>query len=177
MKSVLVLMSTYNGEKYLREQLDSIFYQKNVEVKVLVRDDGSKDGTINILDEYSKYNHLFYIKSENINWMHSFWVLVNMANGFDYYAFSDQDDIWDEDKLFRAVLKLEKYGNTPVIYCANQRIVDKDMNILTHTEDTVDISNFTILDFLVHGNVFRGCTEVWNIALQQYVLTKNKRYR
>ena len=51
MKSVLVLMSTYNGEKYLREQLDSIFKQIDVDVRVLVRDNGSRDSTVKILEE------------------------------------------------------------------------------------------------------------------------------
>lgn len=52
MRNILVLMSTYNGEKYLKEQIDSILAQKNVEVTIRVRDDGSTDGTIRILEEY-----------------------------------------------------------------------------------------------------------------------------
>lgn len=175
MKSVLVLMSTYNGEKYLREQLDSIFKQIDVDVRVLVRDDGSRDSTVKILEEYHQNKNLEYIKGENINWMHSFWFLVNMANDCDFYAFSDQDDIWDNDKLKKAVAKLEKLGNIPAIYCANQRIVDKNMRMLSYTEDKVDITNFTHLELLIHGNVFRGCTEVWNHSLQQYILLKNIR--
>ena len=51
MRNILVLMSTYNGEKYLKEQIDSILAQKNVEVTIRVRDDGSTDGTIRILEE------------------------------------------------------------------------------------------------------------------------------
>ena len=54
MKKVLVIMATYNGEKFLSEQLDSILQQKNVQVDILVRDDGSKDGTKKILGEYKK---------------------------------------------------------------------------------------------------------------------------
>lgn len=172
MKTVLVLMSTYNGEKYLREQLDSIYRQIDVDVRVLVRDDGSKDRTLEILEHYRKDKNLMYIRGENINWMHSFWTLVNMANDCDYYAFSDQDDIWDENKLKMAVTQIEKYGRIPVVYCADQRIVDKNMKVLAHSEDKVDISNYTFLDLLVHGNVFRGCTEVWNDSLQQYILSK-----
>lgn len=173
MKTVLVLMSTYNGEKYLREQLDSIFKQIDVNVRVLVRDDGSKDSTVKILEEYHQNKNLNYIKGKNINWMHSFWSLVNMADNCDFYAFSDQDDIWDNDKLKKAIEKLEQLGNIPAIYCANQRIVDKNMCKLSYTENKVDITNFTLLELLVHGNVFRGCTEVWNHLLQQYILLKN----
>lgn len=54
MNSVLVLMSTYNGEKYLQEQLNSLYNQQGVEVKILVRDDGSSDNTLKILEENSK---------------------------------------------------------------------------------------------------------------------------
>ena len=54
MKSVLILMSTYNGEKYLKTQIDSLLAQKNVNVSIVVRDDGSTDGTVSILNEYKK---------------------------------------------------------------------------------------------------------------------------
>lgn len=173
MVKVLILMSTYNGEKYLSEQIASIFNQKDVNVKVLVRDDGSSDKTLLLLEKYKKTNQLDYISGQNINWMHSFWTLVNMARDADYYAFSDQDDIWDEDKLIRAIRMLSKYPDTPAIYCADQRIVDEKLVVQKRTEDKVDISNFTPQDFLVWGNLFRGCTEVWNNQLQEYVLSKH----
>lgn len=53
-KTVCVLLSTYNGEKYLREQLDSLLWQENIGLKIFVRDDGSKDSTLQILEEYGK---------------------------------------------------------------------------------------------------------------------------
>ena len=59
-RHVLVLMSTYNGEKYLREQIDSILTQQDVDVDLLVRDDGSKDDTLKILDEYQSNGKLTY---------------------------------------------------------------------------------------------------------------------
>ena len=61
---VMVLMSTYNGERFLREQLDSILNQKSVEVYLLIRDDGSKDRTCQIISEYAS-------KYQNIEWEHS----------------------------------------------------------------------------------------------------------
>ena len=103
MVTVLVLMSTYNGEAYLTEQVESILKQADVNVKLLVRDDGSTDNTLRILNKYATEEKLDYITGKNINWMHSFWTLVNMAHGADYYAFADQDDIWFPDKLARAV--------------------------------------------------------------------------
>lgn len=85
---------------------------------------------------------LDYITGKNINWMHSFWTLVNMAHGADYYAFADQDDIWFPDKLARAVSVLEKYGETPAIYSAQQSIVDDNLNVLHLNEQKVDCTNF-----------------------------------
>lgn len=69
---ILVLMATYNGGKYLREQLDSVFLQKNVDITVLVRDDGSIDNTCAILDEYSKRYNLIWYSGQHLN----------VANGF-----------------------------------------------------------------------------------------------
>lgn len=173
MVTVLVLMSTYNGEAYLTEQVESILKQADVNVKLLVRDDGSTDNTLRILNKYAAEEKLDYITGKNINWMHSFWTLVNMAHGADYYAFADQDDIWFPDKLARAVSVLEKYGETPAIYSAQQSIVDDNLNVLHLNEQKVDCTNFLKQDYLVWGNLFRGCTEVWNNALQSYVLSKH----
>ena len=173
MVTVLVLMSTYNGEAYLTEQVESILKQADVNVKLLVRDDGSTDNTLRILNKYATEEKLDYITGKNINWMHSFWTLVNMAHGADYYAFADQDDIWFPDKLARAVSVLEKYGETPAIYSAQQSIVDDNLNVLHLNEQKVDCTNFLKQDYLVWGNLFRVCTEVWNNALQNYVLSKH----
>lgn len=173
MKNILVLMSTYNGEKYLAQQVDSIIGQEGVQVRLLVRDDGSTDGTLEILEQYAEKGKLSYIQGQNVNWMHSFWKLVNMAHDADFYAFADQDDIWFPDKLARAVSALEKFGNEPAIYSAQQSIVDDNLNVLHLNEQKVDCTNFLKQDYLVWGNLFRGCTEVWNNALQEYVLSKH----
>ena len=172
MDKVLVLLSTYNGEKYLREQLDSIFNQEGVDVSVLARDDGSSDDTIAILEDYATKYNLKIIEGNNINWMHSFWKLVNTASNHDYYAFSDQDDIWDKDKLKKAINMLSLYKNVPAIYCANQRLVNEKLQTIPTHEDKVNINEFKAQDLLVWGNLFRGCTEVWNNKLQEYVLNK-----
>ena len=77
---VLVLMSTYNGERFLKEQIDSILSQEGVEVRLLVRDDGSKDHTCEILEEYaSKYQNVEWKAGENVGFVKSFSALVKMA--------------------------------------------------------------------------------------------------
>ena len=95
MKKVQVLLSTYNGEKYLKEQLDSIIAQKGVDVHILARDDGSKDDTIKILEGYENID---IIKGSNIGVCKSFFELINKSGEYDYYSFADQDDVWDCDR-------------------------------------------------------------------------------
>ena len=93
--SVAVIMSTYNGEKYLAEQIDSILAQKDVHVELFIRDDASQDSTREIISDYvNKYDnvHADY-GTNNIGWIRSFIYALGTAPEFDYYALSDQDDV------------------------------------------------------------------------------------
>src|SRR5690606_22970708 len=113
MNSVLVLMSTYNGEANLIEQLDSIRKQDDVLISLLVRDDGSVDNTKSIINDYKRSYSDFDVElicGENVGFARSFTSLVSHAHEiaqkgliFDYYAFADQDDVWLSSKLSRAV--------------------------------------------------------------------------
>ena len=133
MKKVLILLSTYNGEKYLREQLDSIIRQKDVKVTLLVRDDGSKDSTRKILGEYmQKYPSMFIIeKGENVGCrMSFFWLIKKAADNypdFDYYAFADQDDVWLEDKMISGVNALDEIDNPYKVYYCSYQMVDENL--------------------------------------------------
>ena len=160
MKKVLVLLSTYNGEKYLREQLDSVLSQEGVDVSLLIRDDGSKDGTLNILKEYSVKDNVNYYEGVNCGPSESFHDLMRHAKGYDYYAFCDQDDVWNNDKLITAVRLLEeKKQDLPLLYCSNLNVVDEHLNYcrLCHSEK-YDLSNkyLGLVDFFAVG-----CTEVF----------------
>lgn len=101
---VLILLSAYNGEKYLREQLDSLFaLEGGFEITVRVRDDGSSDGTKEILADYAKARGVEVIEGENVGYNKSFFALLDGAeDGYDYYALCDQDDVWLSGKLERA---------------------------------------------------------------------------
>ena len=95
---VLVLMSTYNGAIFLKEQLDSILNQEDVNVELLIRDDGSTDSTKFILKEYENYPNCTIVYGNNIGASNSFlWLLENCGKS-DYYSFSDQDDIWINER-------------------------------------------------------------------------------
>lgn len=109
---VAILLSTYNGEKYLREQLDSIMVQTYKNFILYIRDDGSNDNTIFIIKEYEKkYKHKIQIIDEaqhvNLGYKGSFWKLLRKVSEASYYAFCDQDDIWLPEKIEKGILALQ----------------------------------------------------------------------
>ena len=128
---ITILLSTYNGAKYLREQIDSILAQDNIkDIKILARDDDSNDGTQEILEEYAKNNKNFsWYQGENVRPARSFWELLQKADDSDYYAFADQDDVWDHDKVRIAVEKIQTLDQSkPVLYIGDVRTVDGELN-------------------------------------------------
>lgn len=166
MEKVVILLSSYNGEKYISEQLDSLINQEGVEVQILVRDDGSNDRTLDILKTYSKSEKLSFYTGGNLKPARSFLQLLKDAPEANYYAFCDQDDYWMTDKLKIAVESMKQYGkNEPILYCGRPRIVDKELKPLE------DFSNRAIP---LHPSTFEsrlvvrnspGCTFVMNRCL------------
>ncbi len=130
MKRVNVLMSTYNGQDYIKEQIESILNQTYHNIKLYVRDDGSTDCTIDILQCYEQQNKIVFIKGNNVGYGASFMQLLLEAEDSDYWAFSDQDDVWDREKIERAVMQLEKMDqDMPAMYCHNYYITDQKLQI------------------------------------------------
>ena len=119
MKKVNILLSTYNGQDYLEEQLRSLLEQRGVEIDILVRDDGSTDGTRDILDQWQEKGLLTWYGGENLGWAMSFIHLLVHSHEADYYAFCDQDDIWMPDKLLAATELLDSKDSQPALYCSN----------------------------------------------------------
>lgn len=125
-----MLISTYNGEKYIKEQIDSVLNQTYSDVCIYVRDDGSCDSTIDILTEYEKNDQIILIKGNNIGYGQSFLQLLQYAEDGDYWAFCDQDDIWFGDKLEKAVARLEKLNQKePNMYVHDFFVTDETLNI------------------------------------------------
>ena len=136
MKRIQILLSTYNGEKYLREQLDSYVNLNNFsEIKVLIRDDGSKDGTVEILKEYEEKYGFELILGENIGLADSMFELMKCCDmECEYFSFSDQDDVWLPHKLERAVQALDKENNNiPLLYSSCSSLTDSELNIFGQT--------------------------------------------
>ena len=169
---VLVLMSTYNGELYLRKQLESILHQDKVRVSLLVRDDGSTDHTCQILKEYGdRYPNMEWETSGNVGFVRSFSILAEKALSFaepiDLYAFSDQDDIWMPNKLKTACRYLEDFDQrTPLLFSSNSLFVDDNMSVMgTFHKET---PHYTKQNVMIYPTE-QGCSMVFNrSALQLY---------
>ncbi len=160
--SVSVVLATYNGEKYLREQLDSLLRQKGVSVKIFVRDDGSTDNTHNILNEYQNEGLLSWYTGKHLNVQKGYLELLKNAPKSDYYAFCDQDDVWDDDKLLFAVTELDEMPvDKPAMYYCGQRLVDENLKLISVHKIASDRSAHA--NFLI-SNV-AGCTAVFNQQL------------
>lgn len=162
MKLVTVLMSTYNGEEYINTQIESLVSQRDVDIKILVRDDGSTDNTISILKEWQSKGVLEFYSGSNIRPAKSFMELVYNAPESNYYAFCDQDDVWEEDKLINAVNMLsEKDNNKPSLYFSRAKLVDKNLNYLGYSDSNPAYS----LPGILLGSHAIGCTMVFNRQL------------
>ena len=174
MKSVLILLSTYNGSKYLKEQINSILLQQDVKCSLLVRDDGSHDGTVKLLHdiELDYKNRIKIIEGENEGVYNSFSALVKYASQecpqYDYYAFSDQDDIWLPDKIKSAVNMLSPLSKSkPLVYCSNSTMINKDgkkiKNLWREHEPVLNKNRILFVNYA------QGCTMVFNkLALDMY---------
>lgn len=172
MKNITVLLSSYNGETYLEEQLESIVAQKDVSTSILVRDDGSSDRTCDILEQWQQKANLRWYRGENIGPARSFMELLHHAEDSCYYAFSDQDDYWLSDKLKVAVDKLESYETRPALYFCQTELVDKNLN---RVGSVIIHPRLTFGESLVYQFI-GGCTMVMNRALRDMVLKYEPQY-
>ena len=165
---ITILLSTYNGVKYLEAQLDSLYNQVNInDIDILVRDDGSSDGTQEILNRYQKEHKNFsWYQGENLKSTKSFWDLLTRASGSDFYAFCDQDDVWDSDKVKIALdaIKDEDQSN-PLMYMSDVRVVDQDLNLIRNEMVAKNIP----IDYpkSLMNNICPGCTYLFNEAARK----------
>lgn len=157
---ICVMMSTYNGEKYLKEQLDSILNQECVDVNLLIRDDGSSDNTIEIIESYQiEYPNITLIKEKNEGVIASFMDVLFVAPECSYYAFADQDDVWDKDKLICGIRSIIKANKDKCLYFCKKRIVDDRLRCMKQSDVYV---RDTSLGCALLNSVAAGCTMVFD---------------
>lgn len=176
-KSVAILLATYNSEKFIREQLDSLLNQSYGSITVTVSDDSSTDDTVSIIDEYSK-------KLGNITRIQSpaplrsaqanFWFLLKNAPEADLYAFCDHDDVWLPDKIKKTVQALADIDDaTPALAHSDLFVVDGTLNVLSRSLFATQrlTKRPSLEEALIQNNV-TGCTTIINGALRTLALKK-----
>ncbi len=166
-KQVQILLSTYNGQRFLREQLESYLrLDGSSEVKVLVRDDGSTDGTLDILQEYEEKYGFQVIAGENLGVNRSFFELLeNRDKSCAYFALSDQDDVWLSSKLQLACRELAQVDpHTPALFGSCSTVVTQDLVPIGSTLAPAAYPDF--FNAMVQ-NIIPGHTQVMNNALAQ----------
>ncbi len=167
MKKIQILLSTYNGEKYLEQQLESYIALDNFQdVGVIIRDDGSHDGTCEILRRYSEKHGFTVIYGDNIGLNKSLHELIKHRDReYEYFAFSDQDDFWLPEKLSRAVNMLDgARDGAPTLYAALSYITDDNLEKKGVTlNPTKEISFYNSMV----QNVCIGHTQVFDNAMAE----------
>lgn len=185
---ITVLVAAFQGERYLEEQLDSILNQTLEDIKVIISDDGSTDGTWELTRRYvSQYpgrvRCLRHIKKENPASGHGginpaaanfFWLLSQAED--DYILLSDQDDVWRRDKVQRLLYHMKKAekkwgADTPILLYSDARVVDRDLNPIARSflkYQHIDSKRTSLGEILVE-NPATGGAMMFNAALLSYV--------
>ncbi|MDE1163312.1 MAG: glycosyltransferase family 2 protein [Acidobacteriaceae bacterium] len=178
---IQVLLATYNGARFLREQIDSVLAQSYPAVELLLRDDGSRDGTQAILEEYAA-NHPGRIRvlpnDGSTGHAKTNFLRLLQASTAPYVAFCDQDDEWLPNKLELEMaamrgLEAEHGTQTPLLVFTDLRVVDEHLKTIAESfwkhqllaEETIDH-----FERILAQNVVTGCTELMNDALRSLVL-------
>jgi glycosyltransferase involved in cell wall biosynthesis len=127
--SVAVLLSAFNGEKFIAQQIDSILAQSFEHLQIIVRDDGSTDATLDVLKIYRKNPRVSIVEGKNLGAAKGFLSLLSLTDNCDFYAFADQDDVWCIDKIEKGVASLLQVSNeeVPALYCSNVAVVDEHL--------------------------------------------------
>ncbi len=170
-----ILLATYNGEKFIRTQIDSVINQTYTNWKLIVRDDGSTDNTVEIIKKYVKHypNKIKLIEDtdRNLGPSNNFSRLLASSTA-EYIMFCDQDDLWKENKVeitLKRMLEVEKKLNQPILVHTDLEIVDRELN--TISDSMFDFQNLnkhyvSINQLLVQNNV-TGCTVMINKKLKE----------
>jgi glycosyltransferase involved in cell wall biosynthesis len=175
-KSIAVIVGYYNGEMYFEEQLQSILSQTTTSLKVFISDDSSH-AKLNLdkfnLSELDKKRVNYNVRQENVGFSRNFLIALNeVSDDFDFFAFSDQDDIWPADKLRRATDILEKFpSNKPALYAARTSITDQSGQINLGISPTFSKPP-TFANALVQ-NIGGGNTMVFNKAARDLIVASS----
>jgi len=179
---VCVVLAVYNGQHFIEQQLDSICSQKYQDWDLFIRDDASRDASLSIVENFAKKNsHVDIIEDleGNLGAKKSFVSLLEskQLESYSYVAFSDQDDVWMQDKLLRQLEEMYKlegaFPNTPLLVYSDMEVVDASLDMISssfmdyqgiHHEDK------QALQVLLTQNFSTGCTMLVNRKLLDIAL-------
>lgn len=173
-KQVDIILPVYNGEKYIKDQIDSILAQSYTHWRLIIRDDGSTDETVSIVRDYcNRYSQkviLLEDDKKNLGVVNNVFEILKHANA-DYYMFCDQDDIWIREKievLVKYIQRAERSNReTPILVHTDATVVDKDLRVLNKSFS--DLAGFNRencnLSNLLQFNIVQGATAIFNQRL------------
>lgn len=174
---VHIMMATYNGERYIAEQIESILEQTYTEWKLFIRDDGSRDGTIKIVQDYiNKYPmKIFMIESKIVyhDAKSNFAALYEKVPAADYYAFCDQDDIWEQNKLKECIMCFQENDElTPTIVYHDMQVGRNKNDIMAesffeYTKLQLDMK--TPFQHTLVYNTIPGCAMLFNQKTKEMI--------
>jgi len=177
MREVDILLATYNGEKYLAEQLDSILSQTHTQWRLLIRDDDSSDSTLDIIQEYiGRYPSqiiLIQDNEKNLGAYQNFARLLQEASS-DYVMFCDQDDVWLETKIeetLKVMIDNER-TDTPLLVHTDLVVVDEKLQTLHPSfvkKMRINVKRDRFNQLLMR-NIATGCTMMINRPLLDLIL-------
>jgi glycosyltransferase involved in cell wall biosynthesis len=169
-----VLMATWNGSRFIEEQLDSLFCQTFQNFRLIVRDDGSSDTTLQIVEQYRarRPNSVLVRKNSSRQGACRNFSLLAAESTAPYFAFADQDDIWRADKLELELaaaksMETEHDVHTPVLVFSDMELVGADNQLIAHSVWRMKYVNphrATLGSMLVQ-NLVNGCTVLGNRSL------------
>ena len=179
--SIDILLATYNAEPYLADQLDSLSGQTKRNWRLLVRDDGSSDHTLTILDSFkTRYPEKITILKDNLGNLgacRNFARLMEQSTA-DYIMFCDQDDVWLPDKIDVTYQRMKglatEFGNElPLLVCSDMKVVDHDLRVVANSYwgyQAMNPKRGMNFSRLLVSNVIIGCTVMVNKKLRDLAL-------
>jgi len=172
---ISILLATYNGEKYIAEQIESLLSQTHQDFTLYIRDDKSTDNTYNIILEYAQRFPGKIIVSqneENVGGAKSNFMQMMIDHRDDYVMLCDQDDRWMPDKIKKSFAKIkdmerEHGATTPILVYTNLTVVKDNLEVIAYSYEKMANKNFdrNSLNSAVAMNNVAGCTAMYNRAL------------
>ena len=182
--NIAILLATYNGERFLREQIESLYAQTYKSWTIYVHDDGSTDGTNDIIAEYAqqKTNFIVLDYPSQHGASDNFFSMLEVVNA-QYYFFADQDDVWLPSKIEKCLNAMKRvessHRDVPVIVCCDACVTDQQLNVTshslwkqagTHPEFLLTFDESAATPFVT------GCTMLLNMRAKECVLWDKKKY-